>query len=85
MQHVSACRPQYLSNVCMKLNAKIGGATCYLTPGHNRLHGRGFNMMIGADVSHAAPGIIKPSFASMVGSTDCKYFVILVPVGVHFS
>lgn len=77
LQHVFTCKPQYLSNVCMKLNAKVGGATCYLTPSNNRLHNRGFNMMIGADVSHAAPGVQKPSFASMVGSTDCKYFVFL--------
>jgi len=54
----------------MKLNAKIGGATCYLSPANNPLHNRGYNMMIGADVSHAAPGMNKPSFASMVGSTD---------------
>lgn len=70
LQHVMRCQPQYLSNVCMKLNAKIGGTTCYLAPANNPLHGRGHNMMIGADVSHAAPGINKPSFASMVGSVD---------------
>lgn len=69
-QHVQRCQPQYLSNVCMKLNAKIGGTTCYLAPANNPLHNRGHNMMIGADVSHAAPGLNKPSFASMVGSTD---------------
>jgi len=57
----------------MKLNAKIGGTTCYLAPANNPLHGRGHNMMIGADVSHAAPGMNKPSFASMVGSVDCKF------------
>ncbi|KAF8464167.1 Piwi domain-containing protein [Kalaharituber pfeilii] len=64
------CAPQYLSNVCMKLNAKIGGTTCYLSQDNNPLQGRGYNLMIGADVSHAAPGSEKPSFASMVGSTD---------------
>ncbi|KAF8464244.1 Piwi domain-containing protein [Kalaharituber pfeilii] len=68
--HVLKCAPQYLSNVCMKLNAKIGGTTCYLNQANNPLQGRGYNLMIGADVSHAAPGSEKPSFASMVGSTD---------------
>ncbi|KAI5790683.1 Piwi domain-containing protein [Peziza echinospora] len=70
LQHVTRCQPQYLSNVCMKLNAKIGGSTCYLSAQNNPLHGRGANLMIGADVSHAAPGSDKPSFAAMVGSLD---------------
>lgn len=70
LAHVTRCQPQYLSNVCMKLNAKIGGSTCFLSQANNPLFGRGSNLMIGADVSHAAPGSDKPSFAAMVGSLD---------------
>ena len=27
-KHVVSASPQYISNVCMKVNAKLGGATC---------------------------------------------------------
>lgn len=27
-KHVMSASPQYISNVCMKVNAKLGGATC---------------------------------------------------------
>ncbi|KAL9030315.1 MAG: hypothetical protein Q9196_001543 [Gyalolechia fulgens] len=64
--------PQYLSNVLMKVNAKLGGTT-------NRVVTRGAGghfsrptMIIGADVSHAAPTIHAPSYAAMTVSMD-KY------------
>lgn len=59
----------------MKFNAKLGGATCYLDKGDHPLFGKDPSIIIGADVSHASPGIVKSSFASMVGSVDCKYFL----------
>lgn len=72
LPNVVKCAPQYLSNVCMKLNAKLGGSTCYLAAPNNPLRGRGMNIMIGADVSHAAPGSERESMASMVGSVDVE-------------
>lgn len=56
----------------MKFNAKLGGATCYLDKGDHPLFGKDPSILIGADVSHASPGVVKSSFASMVGSVDCK-------------
>jgi eukaryotic translation initiation factor 2C len=51
--HVKKCQPQYCSNVCMKVNAKLGGFTSklqkvqfYTVP----------TMMIGVDVSHGGAG-----------------------------
>lgn len=33
--HVKKAQPQYCSNVCMKLNAKLGGTTCKILSGPN--------------------------------------------------
>ncbi|PKS13025.1 hypothetical protein jhhlp_000366 [Lomentospora prolificans] len=76
VDHVVKNNPQYHSNVCMKVNAKLGGAT-------SRIFGQGTNpfykvttMVLGVDVSHSSPGIDAPSMASMVMSVDpdaCRY------------
>lgn len=66
-------QPQYISNVCMKFNAKLGGITCRAigpkTSGPTGIFGVP-TMIIGADVSHAAPGAQTPSMAAMTVSTD---------------
>ncbi|KAK4218356.1 Piwi domain-containing protein [Rhypophila decipiens] len=59
--------PQYHSNVCLKINAKLGGA--------NAQAGKDFfnnvpTMIIGADVSHASPGSPHPSLAAVCASID---------------
>ncbi|KAH7370050.1 Piwi domain-containing protein [Rhexocercosporidium sp. MPI-PUGE-AT-0058] len=72
--HVNKAQPQYCSNVCMKVNAKLGGTTSKIvTP-------KGFftrpTMIIGADVSHPAPGSPQASMAAVTMSMDrdcCRY------------
>lgn len=71
-RHVQQAKPQYCSNVCMKVNAKLGGSNVFLANNDHPLFQKAPTILIGADVSHAAPGTNKASFASMVGSTDCK-------------
>ncbi|KAH7155211.1 Piwi domain-containing protein [Dactylonectria estremocensis] len=71
--HVMKNNGQYHSNVCMKVNAKMGGATActpqlWKTPTYfpeNRP-----TMIIGVDVSHTAPGGNSPSIAAMTMSVD---------------
>ena len=60
-------QPQYISNVLTKFNCKMGGTTSTLKVA------KFFNvptMIIGADVSHAAPGGNQPSFAALCVSMD---------------
>ncbi|CAL8577970.1 Protein argonaute, variant 2 [Xanthoria parietina] len=64
--------PQYHSNVLMKVNAKLGGTTARVATPSPSGHFSRPTMIIGADVSHAAPGIGAPSFAAMTVSMD-KY------------
>ncbi|RYO84000.1 hypothetical protein DL766_001866 [Monosporascus sp. MC13-8B] len=70
--HVKKNQGQYCSNVAMKVNAKLGGTTCKIA-GPNPNMTPFFQvptMMIGLDVTHAAPGSGQPSMAAMTVSTD---------------
>ncbi|KAH7627791.1 Piwi domain-containing protein [Sordaria sp. MPI-SDFR-AT-0083] len=71
-QHVQKANGQYLSNVCMKVNAKLGGQTSSLTANKTKPHGffTRPTMMIGVDVSHASPGSEMPSIAAMCATVD---------------
>lgn len=84
--HVEKNNPKYCKNVIMKLNAKLGGTTSkvckagakeptfFNTPG--KVAVKNLVMMIGADVSHPAPGSDQPSFAAVTMSVDsdcCRY------------
>ncbi|KAI1433800.1 Piwi domain-containing protein [Xylaria sp. CBS 124048] len=74
--HVSKANPQYLSNVAMKVNAKLGGVTCKaVEPGNGPIGAASQffkepTMMIGVDVSHASPGSGAPSMAAITVSMD---------------
>lgn len=71
--HAQKAQPQYISNVTMKFNAKLGGATCRAI-GPNTKGANGIfavpTVIIGADVSHPAPGAQNPSMAAMTISMD---------------
>lgn len=71
--HVLKNNGQYHSNVCMKVNAKLGGSTActpqlWKTPTY--FPGNRPTMLIGVDVSHGAPGGNSPSTAAMTMSID---------------
>ncbi|KAH8159880.1 hypothetical protein CIB48_g8371 [Xylaria polymorpha] len=69
--HVKKANAQYMSNVAMKVNAKLGGVTCKVSaPGQGSPFFSGPTMMMGVDVSHAAPGSGAPSMAAMTVSMD---------------
>ncbi|EEH20043.2 hypothetical protein PABG_02302 [Paracoccidioides brasiliensis Pb03] len=66
---VVKCNGQYISNVLMKVNAKLGGTTARVSSKITK----GllpFTMIIGADVSHSAPGSPAPSMAAVSVSMD---------------
>ena len=64
---------QYISNVCMKVNAKLGGSTSRTVSPHKAATYFPPNrktMIIGVDVSHAAPGGKTASVAAMTMNCD---------------
>ncbi|KAF2201527.1 Piwi-domain-containing protein [Delitschia confertaspora ATCC 74209] len=80
-RHAKTASPQYISNVCMKVNAKLGGVTSWaksvtlhtVTPKQQQNLS---TMVIAADVSHPAPGAgseAAASYAAITMSCDEKY------------
>ncbi|TKA80235.1 hypothetical protein B0A55_04157 [Friedmanniomyces simplex] len=71
--HVQKCQGQYISNVCMKINAKLGGSTARAIGTKSGGPTGLFSvptMVLGADVSHAAPGSQASSMAALTCSMD---------------
>lgn len=73
--NVKKCQDQYISNVAMKVNSKLGGVTCQVNHPDPKMAARPPfwtrpTMMIGVDVSHAAPGSEQPSMAALTMSMD---------------
>ena len=96
--HVRKAAPQYCSNVCMKVNSKLGGQTCKIATASKNpsTFYKVPTMVIGCDVSHGAPGSPQASMAALCASTDADAAVyraavqtngyrveILTPDNVH--
>ena len=60
--------PQYCSNVSLKFNNKLGGTNSIIKP--KTPYFREPTMIIGADVTHAAPGTSQASIAAITMSMD---------------
>ncbi|KAI2467323.1 Piwi-domain-containing protein [Annulohypoxylon bovei var. microspora] len=74
VSHVKKANAQYMSNVAMKVNSKLGGVTCKVPSPAAQPNAPPFwnkpTIMIGVDVSHAAPGSQQPSMAALTMSMD---------------
>uniref|UniRef100_A0A023G7R7 Putative germ-line stem cell division protein hiwi/piwi n=1 Tax=Amblyomma triste TaxID=251400 RepID=A0A023G7R7_AMBTT len=65
------CTPALISNLCLKINAKLGGTNNGLLKSEKPEVFKRPIIIIGADVTHPAPGDrVKPSIAACVGSMD---------------
>lgn len=73
-KHVQKCQPQYISNICLKVNAKLGGSTCVASQ-HPASQGliKEPTAIIGADVTHGGPGVNVDSIAAMTMSRDTQF------------
>ncbi|PHH85709.1 hypothetical protein CDD83_48 [Cordyceps sp. RAO-2017] len=73
-EQVKKSSGQYHSNVCMKVNAKLGGATSRtMAPWKSQptyFPKDRPTMIVGVDISHGAPGGDTPSTAAMTMSVD---------------
>lgn len=63
---------QYLANIAMKVNVKLGGTNCIA---EEPLFKAGRCMLLGGDISHGAPGALRstnppPSTAALVATWD---------------
>lgn len=64
---------QYCGNVCLKLNAKLGGANVFLPSTYLQFITKQPTIVFGADINHPAKGEDHvPSFCALTGSMDAK-------------
>lgn len=70
----STANAQYLANVGLKFNLKLGGINHVLDPSKQGLIAQKKTMVVGIDVTHPAPGSSSkaPSVAGVVASVDEK-------------
>ncbi|KAJ1950169.1 hypothetical protein FBU59_000808 [Linderina macrospora] len=71
-KHVQKANLQYCANLCLKINAKLGGTNQSLPQNvmQTMLHKQP-TLFLGCDVTHPAPGEgNRPSMAAVVGSVD---------------
>ncbi|KAI0812108.1 putative RNA interference and gene silencing protein [Xylaria sp. FL0064] len=68
----SRANPQYLANVGLKFNLKLGGRNHALDPSKLGFVGQKKTIVVGIDVTHPSPGSSSnaPSVAGVVASTD---------------
>jgi eukaryotic translation initiation factor 2C len=68
----SKANPQYLANVGLKFNLKLGGRNHALDPSKLGFIGEKKTMVVGIDVTHPSPGSSSqaPSVAGIVASVD---------------
>ncbi|XP_076457164.1 protein argonaute-2-like isoform X6 [Babylonia areolata] len=70
-KNVNKTTPQTLSNLCLKINVKLGGVNSILLPSIRPAVFREPVIFLGADVTHPPAGdSSKPSIAAVVGSMD---------------
>ncbi|CAM9446567.1 unnamed protein product [Chrysoparadoxa australica] len=76
LKHLHQCKIQYMANVCLKINAKLGGINCS-TQEALPFVSDAPTIIFGADVNHPRVGDdLKPSLAAVVASMDrwaCKH------------
>ncbi|RIA87406.1 Piwi domain-containing protein [Glomus cerebriforme] len=72
-KHTLQPKKQYCANVCLKINVKLGGMNSFLHPAHIPFITDKPTIVMGADVTHPAPGnSVRPSIAALCGSMDAR-------------
>src|SRR5204863_7237972 len=68
----SRANDQYLANVALKVNLKLGGRNQFLDRSKLGILSEGKTMVVGIDVTHPSPGSSSnaPSVAGLVASVD---------------
>ncbi|KAI5124360.1 hypothetical protein M0805_008966 [Coniferiporia weirii] len=67
---IMSANNQYCNNLILKINAKLGGVNTIPSGPAFDWFSEGKTMIVGADVTHPGPGVLRPSVATLVSSVD---------------
>jgi eukaryotic translation initiation factor 2C len=71
-KHIQKCNPQYIANILLKVNTKLGGKNTVIAENLPKF-GKG-TIVFGADVTHPSPfDRTRPSVAAVVASMDHNF------------
>lgn len=73
---------RYYLNVALKINVKLGGVNSTVNLGLAAPPG---TMILGADVTHPAPGSFAPSIAAVVGTIDSNFAIYISEIAIQLS
>ncbi|RLN81527.1 hypothetical protein BBO99_00003659, partial [Phytophthora kernoviae] len=72
-KHVPKCNPQYIANILMKVNTKLGGKNAVISGPLPRVSASR-TIIFGADVTHPSPmDKTRPSIAAVTASMDANF------------
>ncbi|KAL8007287.1 putative PAZ domain, Piwi domain, ribonuclease H-like superfamily, argonaute, linker 1 [Plasmopara halstedii] len=72
-KHISKCSPQYIANILMKVNTKLGGKNGVISGPLPRVS-ESHTIIFGADVTHPGPmDKTRPSIAAVTASMDANF------------
>lgn len=73
MKHIQKCSPQYIANILMKVNTKLGGKNAVIAGALPKVSASR-TIIFGADVTHPSPmDKTRPSIAAVVASMDANF------------
>ncbi|KAJ3145953.1 hypothetical protein HK101_002392, partial [Irineochytrium annulatum] len=83
-QQCRKASPQYIANVAVKINQKLGGTNQVVTGDHVAFIRARPTMLMGADVTHPPVGMDeKPSIAAVVASMDADASIYWIQLGIQ--
>jgi len=68
--HLAKAQAQYCANLCLKINLKLGGTNWSLGLTQLKFIADEPTVVIGADVTHAGQGSVRPTICAVVASLD---------------
>lgn len=72
-KHIPKCNPQYMANILMKVNTKLGGKNAVISGPLPKVSASR-TIIFGADVTHPSPmDKTRPSIAAVVASMDAHF------------
>jgi hypothetical protein len=74
-RHIIYARKQYCTNICLKINVKLGGMNSFINPSQMSFITQRPTIIMGASVTHPSPsdqGTGRPSIAAVTASMDAK-------------